>query len=249
LILLAGWLGVRFLIDPLRRLLGHSRVDVSVAAFLTNLVRALVVIAVILAAVQQLGVRTASLLTVLGAAVLAVALSLQGSLANFASGLLLLSFRLVRLGDLIETSDVRGRVVEMLPFHVILETADHQRVAVPNTVLTTTAFRNHSALPTRRAQWTLSITPRDELRAVKETLTARLRADGRILPEPPPEVYVREGGDDKRVLAVEAWTATADYPRVQQELLEALGLCLDDQRRLGGRSASEAPTDRQDASP
>src|SRR5262249_58081401 len=115
---------------------------------------------------------TASLLALLGAAGLAVALSLQGALANFASGLVLLAFRMVRLGDQIEVGDVRGRVREMLPFHVVLETADNQRITVPNTLLTNGPVRNHSALPDRRVQWTLPVSGRADLAAARAALRA-----------------------------------------------------------------------------
>jgi small conductance mechanosensitive channel len=223
LILAAGWAAVRFLVGPLRRLLDRSRVDPSVASFLGNSVRTVVLLVVILAALQQLGVETTSLLALLGAAGLAVALSLQASLANFASGLVLLAFRMVRLGDQIEVGDVRGRVREMLPFHVVLETADNQRITLPNTLLTNGPVRNHSALPTRRVQWALPVPAGTDLAAARAALRAALAADPRVLREPAPQVYVQEWSPDKRVLAVAAWTATADATAVQQELLEGLG--------------------------
>src|SRR5260370_27549507 len=123
LIVAAGWLAIRFLLSPVRRLLARSRLDPSVGSFLVNSTRTLLVVTIVLASLHQLGVETASLLTLLGAAVLAVALALQGSLTNFASGLVVLAYRLVRVGDVGETGDLRGRVVELFPFHVILVTA------------------------------------------------------------------------------------------------------------------------------
>ncbi len=231
LILLVGWLLIRLLAGPLGRLLGHAHLDPSVASFLVNSARTLLMVAILLGVLNQLGVETASLLTLLGAVALAVALSLQGSLANFASGLVVLSFRIVRVGDQIETGDVRGRVVELLPFHAVVVTADNQRVTVPNTNLTNNPVRNHSALPTRRAEWTLPLTARDDLAGAKEALRARLRADARILAEPPPQISVKDWADDKRVLTVSAWAPTADYPAVQQDLLEELGTALEQYRR------------------
>lgn len=227
LILVLGWLAVQLVVGPLQRLLGRSRIDPAVSSFLTNLTRSVFLIVVILGVLQELGVHTASLVAVLGAAGLAVALSLQGSMANFASGLIILAFRLVRLGDVVETGDIRGRVAEMLPFHVILITADNQRVTVPNTVLTNAPVRNHSVLPTRRAQWNLPLTPRDDLAAVKEALLAKLRTERRILAEPAPQLFIQEWAEDKRVLAIQAWTVTADHGDVQQGLLEILGMELD----------------------
>jgi small conductance mechanosensitive channel len=234
LILLTGWAVIHFLVGPLRRLLERGRLEPSVASFLANSARTVILLAVLLAALQQLGVQTASLLALLGAAGLAVALSLQGSLANFASGLVLLAFRMVRLGDQIEVGDVRGRVRELLPFHVVLETADNQRITVPNTLLTNGPVRNHSALPQRRVQWALPVSARADLAAAKAALRAALAADPRVRQEPAPEVYVQEWSPDRRVLAVAAWAATADAPAVQQELLEGLGQSLE---ALPGREA------------
>ena len=223
LILVLGWLVLRFLVGPLRKLLGRSRLDPSVASFLANSARTIVLVAVILALLQQLGVETTSLLTLLGAASLAVALSLQSSLANFASGLMVLSFRMVRVGDLIEVGEVRGRVADLLPFYVVIDTLDNQRITVPNTLLTSGAVRNNTVLPARRVSWTLPVPAAADLAALKEALRARLLADPRVLKEPAPLLYVQEWGLDKHVLAVAAWVATPDYLPVQQQLLEELG--------------------------
>jgi small conductance mechanosensitive channel len=231
LILFVGWIVVRYFTPPLNRALQRSRLDPSFASFLTNSARAAFVVMLIVAAMQQLGLQTASVLTLLGTVGLAVALSLQGSLANFASGLLVLSFRMVRVGDLIEVGDVRGQVIDLLPFHVVVVTVDNQRVTVPNTSLTSSAVRNHSALPNRRAQWLLPLLPADDLATVKETLVARLRGDARVLAEPAPQAFLQEWTDSKRVLAVQAWTLSADQPRVQQEMLETLATALEGIRR------------------
>ena len=126
---------------------------------------------------QQLGVETASLLTVLGAAGLAVALSLQNTLANFTAGLLLLSFRMFRVGDTIEAAGVRGRVSEIFPFHVVLVTEDNQAVTVPHSLLTGSGFRNQSMLPARRVQWSLPVRTEDNLAAAREALRGRLLSD------------------------------------------------------------------------
>jgi small conductance mechanosensitive channel len=227
LILLLGWLAHRLLVGPLRRLLERSRLDVSLASFLVNSVRTAILVAVLLAVLQQMGLETTSLLTLLGTAGLAVALSLQGSLANFASGLLLLAFRTVRIGDSIEVGDVRGRVREMLPFHIVVETLDNQRITVPNTLLTNAPVRNDTYLPARRVLWTLPIGADANLEMVKAALRGRLQADARIHTEPPPRIYVQDWSTDKRTLAVTAWTATADYLTVQQELLEELGASVE----------------------
>jgi small conductance mechanosensitive channel len=226
-----GALALRYLAVLLRQFLERGHVDPSAASFLVNTARVIILVVVLLAVLQQFGVPTASLLAVLGAAGLAIALSLQSSLANFAAGLLVLAFRIVRVGDLVEVGEFRGRVEELLPFHVVLVSADNQRITVPNTLLTNGGVRNHSTLPVRRVQWSLPLTAREDLAAVKHTLRSRLQAEPRILPDPPPQLYVQEWSEDKRLLIVQAWTATANYADVQQELLETLGASLESLRR------------------
>jgi small conductance mechanosensitive channel len=231
LLLLVGWFALRLMVGPFRRLLERSRLDPSAASFLANSARTAILVVIVLGVLQQLGVQTASLLTLLGTAGVAIALSLQGSLANFASGLILLSFRMVRVGDLVEVGDVRGRITDMLPFHVVLVTADNQRVTLPNSTLTGGPVRNHSAQPTRRVQWTLPLTERDDLTTIKEALRAKLLANKRILRDEPVTMFLQDWSDDKQTLVVQAWTQTADFQAVQQELLEELGATLAGTRK------------------
>ena len=110
LILGVGWMAVRLLVGPLRRLLERGRIDATIASFLANSLRTALVVVILVAVLQQLGVETTSILALLGAVGLAIALSLQGSLANFAAGLILVAFRMVRVGDIIELGDVRGQL-------------------------------------------------------------------------------------------------------------------------------------------
>jgi small conductance mechanosensitive channel len=229
-ILLVGWLALPYLTAPLRRVLGRTRLDPAVSSLLVHSARGLLLAVIVVGVLQQLGVETASLLTVLAAAGLTVALSLQTTLANFAAGLVLLAFGRLRSGDVIEVGGLRGRVTDIFPFHLVLVTDDNQTAEVPHVLLTGGGFRNHTALPVRRVEWTLPLRPADDLAAVKEALRTRLLADPRVLREPPPRAFVREWGDDRLVLAVQAWTVTADRDAVQEELLEALGLELAKRR-------------------
>jgi small conductance mechanosensitive channel len=226
-ILAVGLLALRYLVGPLRRLMERGRVEPSTASFVANSLRGLLLIVIVIGVLQQLGVETTSLLTVLVTGGIAIALSLQGALTNFTAGLILLSFRMLRVGDLIEAGTMRGRVLEILPFHVLLLGESNQTVSVPNSVLTGNGFVNHTARSTRRVQWSLPVRPGDDLPAAKAALCDRLRADARVLTDPPPRAFVQEWGDDRRVLAVQAWAATADHQAVQDELLEALGLALE----------------------
>jgi small conductance mechanosensitive channel len=222
-ILVVGVLALRYLIAPFRRLLERSRMEPSGASFLANTARGLLLVVVVLGVLQQLGVETASLLTILAAAGLAIALSLQNTLSNFTAGLLVLAFRMARVGDVIEVGGLRGRVSDLFPFHVVLITDDNQVVTVPNSLLTGSGVRNFTALPRRRAQWSLPLPAGVDLAAAKVALLGRLRADPRVLAEPVPRAFVQEWGADRVVLAVQAWTSAADNPAVQDEMLEVLG--------------------------
>jgi small conductance mechanosensitive channel len=226
-LLVAAWLFDRFFIKSLHRLLVRAGAAAGAVSFLFNTARAVLLCAVLLAVLQQLGIETTSVVAVLGVAGAALALSLQGFMGNFAAGLVLLGERMLRLGDMIEVGDIRGRVVEIQTLHVVVETVEHVRVTLPNTLLINSPFRNHSAFPTRRVQWLLPVPLGIELDPIKEELAACLLADARVLKEPAPAVIVRDWALDKQTLAVQAWTASADALAVQDQLLEALGKVME----------------------
>jgi small conductance mechanosensitive channel len=227
LVLILGALSLRYLVAWLRRGLERTHAEPAVASFLLSSARTAILVLVALVVLQQLGIAATSLLAVVGAAGLAVALALQNSLTNFAAGLVLLTYRMVRVGDYIELGDVRGRVIEMLPFHVVLASPENQRITVPNATLANGMLRNHSALPIRRARWLLPLQPGEDVDAARALLRDCVAADPRIRTDPPVQVYVQDWSLDRRTLAVEAWTVTADLERVQQELLETLGKRLE----------------------
>src|SRR5262249_29442617 len=162
----------RYLTAPLRRLLGRSRLDPAVTSLLVHSARGLLLAVIVVGVLQELGVETASLLTVLAAARLAVAPSLQSTLANFAAGLALLAFGRLRSGDALEVGGLPGRVTAIYPFHLVLVTDDNQPAEVPHVLLTGGVFRNLTALPVRRVEWTLPLRPADDLAVVKEALRA-----------------------------------------------------------------------------
>jgi small conductance mechanosensitive channel len=223
IILVVGWLCSRYLISPFQAVLQRLGLAAVSVSFLINTIRVLLLVTVFLAILQQLGVVTTSLIALLGAGGAALVISLNNTMANFAAGLILLGNRMVRLGDTIEVGDVRGQVVELLPFHVVVRTGDHVQITLPNSLLINGPLRNHTALPTRRVQWSLPIPPSLDLAVVRETLRARLRADDRILAEPAPALFVQDWSPERRLVVVQAWTATANAAAVQEQMLEELG--------------------------
>lgn len=144
-ILVVGWFGARLATQLLTNFLQRIRLDPTLVSFLASLTYAFVLIVVAVAVLAQLGIQTASLVAVLGAIGLALALSLQSSLANLASGIMILMFRLFRVEDTIEITGVRGRVMEIMIFQTILITDDGQRVFVPNGKITSEIVRHRPA--------------------------------------------------------------------------------------------------------
>ena len=227
LVLVIGGVFLRRTVGVLREGLSKTKLDPTVASFLTNTVQSVLVVVLVFVLLQALGMQMGSLLTLLGTAGVAVALALQSSLANFAAGLLLLSYRLVRVGDLIEVGDVQGRVTELLPFHVVLVAADNERITLPNSLLTTGAVAQ-SHVPGNAAGPLGTGSDAAGQPGFREGRTPRrLLEDGRILQTQPLDVFVKEWSEDRRVLVVQAWTKTADQEAVQQGLLEELGAVLE----------------------
>lgn len=144
LILIAGWLAARLLARLFSNFMKRLRLDATLVTFLNSLTYAVLLVIVVVAVLGQLGVETASLIAVLGAAGLALALSLQASLGNLASGLMILSFQLFRVGDTIEVVGVRGVVQEILVFHTIISTEDGQRALIPNSKITSEVVRHRA---------------------------------------------------------------------------------------------------------
>ncbi len=213
------------------RLVGKAlllrKVDKAVVAFLSSIVYAAVLIACTLVALSQLGIQTASFLAILGAAGLAVALALQGSLSNFASGVLIIIFRPFKSGDFVEVAGVSGMVQRIDIFQTIFITADNKKIIVPNSQITGGAITNYSAEPRRRVDLVIGISYDSDLRKAKAVLEQILAADSRILTEPKPIVAVSALADSSVELIVRPWVEVADYWPVYWSVLEEVKLKFD----------------------
>jgi small conductance mechanosensitive channel len=144
-ILVVGWVVARTVSRLLTRTLQRLRVETTLIPFLSSLAYALVLVIVVVTVLGQLGIPTASLVAVLGAGGVAIALALQSSLGNLASGIMILSFRLFRVGDTVEVAGARGQVAEIQIFHTILTSDDGQRIVVPNAKITSEVVRHRAA--------------------------------------------------------------------------------------------------------
>ncbi len=194
-----------------QRWLERSGVDATIVPFAAGLVYFLILAFVVLAVLGLFGIPTASIVAVLGAASLAVGLALQGTLGNFASGVMLLLFRPFQVGDFIAVAGESGTVESIGVFSTILNTPDNVRVTIPNGKVYGEAIKNFSANERRRVDLTVGVGYDDDLQLAQETLVGILAADERVLDDPPATVAVSGLGESSVDFVVRPWCASEDY--------------------------------------
>ncbi len=217
-----GYLFARLAKSVVKKAVQRGTTEATTGLFAANLVYAAILAVVLAAALGELGVQTASIVAILGAAGLAIGLALQGSLSNLASGLLLITQRLFMVGDYIEGGGVGGSVIEIRLFTTVLKTFDGRKVIVPNAKLTNDNIVNYSVYPTRRVEVVVSVDYASDLASVREAALAVLADDGRILPDPAPMVVVKNLGESGIDIGVRAWVKREDYWNVFFGLQEAI---------------------------
>ncbi len=201
--------------------------DETVVSLAGSLTYALLLVGVLLAALQKLGVEVTTFVAVIGAAALAIGLALQGSLANFASGVLLAIFRPFKVGDFVEIAGTAGVVETLQIFTTQLATPDNKTVIVPNAQVTGGTITNYSTKGTRRVDLVIGVSYEDDLAKAKQVIGEVLAADERVLKDPAPTIGVLELADSSVNLAVRPWTRVSDYWDVYFGLLEAIKVALD----------------------
>jgi small conductance mechanosensitive channel len=229
LILLVGRWAAKLLSSLVGKALTRAKVDPTLVPFIDNLGYTAMLMFVVIAALAEAGVQTASVVAVLGAAGLAVGLALQGSLANFASGVLLLMFKPFRVGDFVEIAGTKGTVQAIHVFNTVLNAPDNVRIIVPNGQVTSGSILNYTINGTRRIDLVVSVSYDDDLQKARRVIEGVLAADKRILPEPAPLVAVSEMADSSMDFVVRPWVKTDDYWPVFYDLTEKLKVTLDEQ--------------------
>ena len=194
-----------------RRLMSKANIDSTLTSFVGNLAYYGVVAFAVIAALNRLGVQTASLIAILGAAGLAVGLALQGSLANFAAGVLIIIFRPFSVGDLIEAADVLGEVLEIQLFTTTFATLDNKQVIVPNSSLTGGNIINYTVRGKLRVDTTIGVAYEADIDQVRQVISEVLESDPLVLKEPSPTIAVMELGDSSVNFAVRPWAKPEDY--------------------------------------
>ena len=217
-----GRLAISFVVRGLRKLMQKQGVDKTLETFVCNLVRVALLVVVIIAAIGALGVETTSFIAIFGAAGLAVGLALQGSLSNFAAGVLIVLFRPYRVGDFVEAAGISGTVEQVQILTTVLTTPDNKQIIVPNSQIMNSIITNYSAKETRRVDMVVGVGYGDDLDLVRKTLEELVAADERILADPPCKIAVSELADSSVNFVLRPWVNAADYWGVKFELTEAI---------------------------
>lgn len=211
------------------RLLTRAKLDHILVQFVGSILRTVLLLIVVVAALDQLGVDTTSLIALMGAAGLAVGLALQDSLKNFAAGVMLIVFRPFKSGDFIEAAGITGVVERINIFTSTLRTPDNREIIVPNGPIYGGVITNYSARDTRRIDMTFGIGYGDDIRQAKEIIGGVLEADQRVLKDPAPVVAVGELGNSSVDLLVRPWVKSSDYFTTMCDLKERIKLTFDEQ--------------------
>ena len=228
LVFYIGRMVARIIVKAVDKLMTKSEMDESLRKFVTDLAYAMLMVVVVIAALDRLGVKTTAAVAVLGAAGLAIGLALQGSLGNFASGVMIILFKPYKVGDVISVAGHTGGVDAIKVFVTILVTPDNRQIAIPNGQITGGSIVNLTARGTRRIDLVAGIGYDDDIKLAKQTLEEILAADDRILKDPAPQVAVSELADSSVNFVVRPWVNSADYWDVMFDVTEAIKLTFDE---------------------
>jgi len=215
------WL-VGLAVAGLRNVMQRQEVDETLETFVCNLVRMALLVVVIIAAISALGIQTASFIAIFGAAGLAVGLALQGSLSNFAAGVLIVLFRPYKVGNFIEGAGIAGVVEQVQILTTILKTGDNKQIIVPNSQIMNSIITNYSANDTRRVDMVVGVSYDDDLDKVRKTVEDLVAAEDRILDEPACTIAVSALADSSVNFVVRPWVKSSDYWGVMFDLTEAI---------------------------
>lgn len=228
LLLIVGRSLIRYLLKRFSHSGKQHLLDPTAKRFLLNIVKFFLYTALGIGIVGILGIPLASVITVIGAAGAAIALALQGSLANLASGIMLLIFKPIRIGDYVEAGDASGTVTDLGLFYTTLLTPDNCHYAVPNTTLTTATIKNYSREETRRLDLVFTVDYTCDLALAKQIILHTVSSHGKVRTSPSPFVRITELADSAIAVTARVWCKTADYWDLKFDLTELVRAALDD---------------------
>ncbi|QHG92001.1 mechanosensitive ion channel family protein [Sulfurimonas sp. CVO] len=219
---------VKKIMTIMKNIMTKANVDRTLAEFLANVIYFTLLIVVILASLNTLGINTTSFLAVFGAASLAIGLALKDSLSNIGAAVLIIIFRPFNVGDYIDAAGASGTIEEINLFSTIMVTPDNKTIMIPNASIIGSNIINYSNKPTRRVSLVFGIDYNDDLKLAKETLMQIIKEDKRVLQEPAPFVAVGELADNSVNFVFRVWVKTEEYWDVHFDMLEKVKLAFDD---------------------
>ena len=208
--LAVGWWLINRLTAKLGNLLALRKADLALQGFISSLANIILKVLLVVSVASMIGIQTTSFVAAIGAAGLAIGLALQGSLANFAGGVLILLFRPFKIGDWIEAQGISGTVDSIQIFHTVLRTGDNKTVIVPNGNLSNGIITNYNRQPTRKVVFDVGVDYDADLQKVREVLLM-LADDPRVLKDPAPVVVVSALGESAITMSLRVWVDTPNY--------------------------------------
>lgn len=226
-IFIIGRIVAKILTNIADRVMKRSGMDDMLRKFIRNIVYSIMLIFVVIAAISAIGIQTASLVAVIGAAGLAIGLALQGSLANFAAGVLMIIFRPYKLGDLVNVAGTEGFVEEVEIFTTVLRLPDKTKIIIPNGQIMAEQIINYTEADKRRMELIVGIGYNDDIDHAREVIMAAIKESEYVVEEPAPAVTVAELGDNSVNLAVRPWVMADTYAPASHEITERVKKALD----------------------
>jgi small conductance mechanosensitive channel len=227
LVFIIGKMVAKVITGAVRKAMVRGSLDESLAKFLGSLVYMLLLTMVAIAALGQLGVQTGSFVALVGAAGLAIGFALQGSLGNFAAGVMIMIFRPFKAGDFVEAGGHAGVIEEVQVFATMMRTGDNKLIILPNSAVTNGSIVNYSAKDTRRIDMVFGIGYDDDIKKAKGILERMVTGDSRVLADPAPTIAVAELADSSVNFVVRPWVNAGDYWPTKFDLTEAIKIEFD----------------------
>lgn len=229
LILLIGLWVSKLILRVAEKIMEKRKIDPLITSFITTVLHVLLVLVVLIAAISKLGVQTASLIAVLGAAGLAIGLALQGSLSNLASGVIIISLRPFKVGDFIEAGSNSGIVESIQLFYTKMRSPDNKEVMIPNSTITSSAIINYTARSERRCDMVFGISYDTDLEKTRRIIQELLDKDQRVLKDPEPLIVLGELSDSSVNFWVRPWVKTDDLWEFKWDFTEAVKKRFDEE--------------------
>lgn len=227
LVLIIGMWIIKGIKKLVTKAMQKGQVEISLQKFLISMVTVLLKVLLLISVASMVGIATTSFIAILGAATFALGLALQGSLSNFAGGVLILLLKPFKVGDVIEAQGFVGKVHGIQIFNTSMKTFDNKMIYIPNGSLSNGSITNYSQEPVRRVDMTFGIGYGDDIKKAKEVLERLVKEDTRILKDPAPLIAVSSLGDSSVNFALKVWCDTAEYWNVYFDMQEKVKLTFD----------------------